>query len=547
MAMKYLKLFEEWKHSEKFRLYEAKFDPSKPSDYPALQTVCGDFEKLDETKRRNVLISLFQRAYQKEGEEFNKNAGADLFNKQTVQVGQKRNTNSVRSVLNLYDVETKRGKNGWKDGGKGVLNQMLQVKTTTGGDKRPVNPTFYALLCGTSGLEPKKFSNNNNYFAEFSTENAKKNAGKIELDSDNKYKCSLLSGEQVGSGLLAKAIDLEETLFDIAEGRPAISLGYGSKIKKIAITEWEKKIANEIIKKLEEASNELKELDAKKIIEASVEIPEKHIISFSRDEEGKLDDNANIMDYPVSISVLKWTKPEAEDGQEAPEPTWENDEDFQPAKDSTLGMVMYFFTSLANGKEEIKYLSTTGKENYKEQMMAVFNKEAQTEAFAFKGTIDGKKFIAGKTTGVTTVTDKNGTEYVGQINFEFNSAKLNAEDVAFIKSLDANYFGEAKSIKIVGHTDGAGSAKVNMGLSKQRAEAVLKVFNTNPVFKTLKSKKVKITTVGKGYSEPIIPDEGGTLLDYASVNRRVEFILDNSIPDYTKFKEALKNKFKSNK
>lgn len=539
MAMKYLKLFEEWKHSEKFRLYEAKFDPTKPSDYPALQTVCGDFEKLDEKKRQNVLISLFQRAYQKDGEEFNKNAGADLFNKKTVEVGQKRNTNSVRSVLNLYDVTTVRGKNGWKDEGKGVLNLMLQVK-----GKRVSNPTFYALLCGTSYLEPKKFSDTNNFYAELS-EDGKKNAGKLLLDFQGKeYKCNLLSRTQVGPGLLAKAIDLEEKLFDISEGRPVIFLGRKENTP-IAITPWEKKIATQILKKLEEASDELKELDNKKIIEGSVEIPEKYIISFSRDEEGKLDDNANIMNYPVSISVFKWTKPEAEEGQEAPEPTWEIDEDFQPVKDSTLGMVMYFFTALANGNEEIKYLSTTGRENYKEQLMAVFNKEAQTEAFAFKGTIDGKKFVAGKTTGVTTVTDKNGTEYVGQINFEFNSAKLNAEDVAFIKSLDANYFGGAKTIKIVGHTDGAGSDKVNMALSKQRAEAVLKVFKTNPVFKTLG--KVKITVEGKGYSEPIISDEGGTLLDYASVNRRVEFILDNSKPDYTKFKEALKNKFKSNK
>lgn len=536
MAMKYLKLFEEWKHSEKFRLYEAKFDPTKPSDYPALQTVCGDFEKLDEKKRQNVLISLFQRAYQKDGEEFNKNAGADLFNKKTVEVGQKRNTNSVRSVLNLYDITTKGGRNGWKDGGKGVLNLMLEVK-----GKRVTNPTFYALLCGTSDLEPMKFSNSARYYAELS-EDGRKNPGKLLWnDTTKEYRCNLLSRQQVGPSLLAKAIDLEEKLYDISEGRAVITLGK----KEIAITQWEQKIAAEIMKKLEEASNELKELDAKKIIEGSVEIPEKYFISFSRDEEGKFDDNANIMDYPVSISVYKWSKPEAEEGQEAPEPDWEEDEDFQPAKDSTLGMVMYFFTALANGNEEIKYLSTTGKENYKQQLMAVFNKEAQTEAFAFKGTIDGKKFIAGKTTGVTTVTDKNGTEYVGQINFEFNSAKLNAEDVAFIKSLDANYFGGAKTIKIVGHTDGAGPEKVNMVLSKQRAGEVLKVFKTNPVFKTLA--KVKITVEGKGYSEPIIPDEGGTLLDYASVNRRVEFILDNSTPDYTKFKEALKNKFKSNK
>ena len=545
MAMKYLKLFEEWKHSEKFRLYEAKFDPTKPSDYPALQTVCGDFEKLDEKKRQNVLISLFQRAYQKEGEEFNKNAGADLFNKETITVDQKRNTNSVRSVLNLYDVETKRGKDGWKDGKQGVLNQMLQVYKNAGGDTRASNPTFYALLCGTAGLESRKFSDPSKNFYAVLSDSGKKNAGKIELDSENKeYECNLLSRKQVGPSLLVKAINLEEKLFDISEGRPVIFLGKKG-TTPIQITEWEKKIATDILKKLEEASNELKKLDDKKIIEGSVEIPEKYQISFSRDEEGKLDDNANIMDYPVSISVFKWSKPEAEEGQEAPEPAWEDDEDFQPAKDSTLGMVMYFFTALANGKEEIKYLSTTGKESYKEQVMAVFNKEAQTEAFAFKGNIDGKKFIAGKTTGVTTVTDKNGTEYVGQINFEFNSATLNAEDVTFIKSLDANYFGGAKNIKIVGHTDGAGSAKVNITLSKQRADAVLKVFKTNPVFKTLA--KVKITTEGKGYSEPIIPDEGGTLLDYASVNRRVEFILDNSKPDYTKFKEALKNKFKSNK
>ena len=545
MAMKYLKLFEEWKHSEKFRLYEAKFDPTKPSDYPALQTVCGDFEKLDEKKRQNVLISLFQRAYQKEGEEFNKNAGADLFNKETITVDQKRNTNSVRSVLNLYDVETKRGKDGWKDGKQGVLNQMLQVYKNAGGDTRASNPTFYALLCGTAGLESRKFSDPSKNFYAVLSDSGKKNAGKIELDSENKeYECNLLSRKQVGPSLLVKAINLEEKLFDISEGRPVIFLGKKG-TTPIQITEWEKKIATDILKKLEEASNELKKLDDKKIIEGSVEIPEKYIISFSRDEEGKLDDNANIMDYPVSISVFKWSKPEAEEGQEAPEPAWEDDEDFQPAKDSTLGMVMYFFTALANGKEEIKYLSTTGKESYKEQVMAVFNKEAQTEAFAFKGNIDGKKFISGKTTGVTTGTDKNGTEYVGQINFEFNSVTLNAEDVTFIKSLDANYFGGAKNIKIVGHTDGAGSAKVNITLSKQRADAVLKVFKTNPVSKTLA--KVKITTEGKGYSEPIIPDEGGTLLDYASVNRRVEFILDNSKPDYTKFKEALKNKFKSNK
>lgn len=552
MAMKYLKLFEEWKSWENFQLNEAdagySFDPTKPSDFPVLQTVCGDFEKLDNKKRENLIISLLKRSYQKEGEVFDKNAGSDLFNDNTVNVTKKVNIASITSVLKLQDVTKSSGKNGWKDeDGVGVYNKMIKVtkaQRETGDRKiyvtvHPTYPHFYELICGK-----KSFSY---YSKEYKDIVLKEEDRQVpERDSKGFFTCNLLDSSKYSADQLTKAGDsnLYETLYQISQGNS--QLKYDNKV--IPVKPWEKKIAGQILQKLEERANELNELDSKNIVEATIEIPGKYLISFERDEKGDYSDDLNITEYPVVISVDKFSKPEAAEGEEESEASWVPDEDFQEASGSKLGMVLYFINSLANGSEETKYMSATGKNNYKGQMLAIFNKEAQTEAFAFKGNIEGKSFVAGTRSGITTFTDSDGTKYLGQINFDFNSSKLDSADIDFIKNLSSAYFDQAKKrVRVVGHSDGKGSDKANMDISKARAAAVVKVLESTPLGKELKKRKISIVPEGKGYNDPIFEDEKGSLIDYASVNRRVDIILDDNKPNYDKIREAIKNKFNKKK
>jgi len=88
----------------------------------------------------------------------------------------------------------------------------------------------------------------------------------------------------------------------------------------------------------------------------------------------------------------------------------------------------------------------------------------------------------------------------GTVYFNFNSAKLSADDIREIKAI-AKSAGKKAKFTVSGHTDTAGSAKMNMALSKQRAVAVRQML----VDSGIAAKNVRI--IAKGESDLAIPTE----------------------------------------
>ncbi|MNK28870.1 putative lipoprotein YiaD precursor [compost metagenome] len=103
------------------------------------------------------------------------------------------------------------------------------------------------------------------------------------------------------------------------------------------------------------------------------------------------------------------------------------------------------------------------------------------------------------------------------ILFDVNSANIKAESLGLIKSIAVILQENPKVIiKIIGHTDSDGVDKDNLKLSKQRAEALKKMLNTD-----FGIEAVRMQTDGKGESAPAMPNTSE--INKAN-NRRVEFI-----------------------
>ena len=82
------------------------------------------------------------------------------------------------------------------------------------------------------------------------------------------------------------------------------------------------------------------------------------------------------------------------------------------------------------------------------------------------------------------------------------------------------------SIIIVGNTDTSGTPEYNKSLSVKRAEAVLAVLSKDTRFSKLKATK-NVTTRGDGKQYPLAPDDKGKNQEAAASNRRVELIIDD--------------------
>jgi outer membrane protein OmpA-like peptidoglycan-associated protein len=112
-----------------------------------------------------------------------------------------------------------------------------------------------------------------------------------------------------------------------------------------------------------------------------------------------------------------------------------------------------------------------------------------------------------------------GVRVPAPILFEFNSAQLTqvgreaAQEIAtFLKARDP------KSVTVAGHTDHVGSETYNIELSRKRAGTIAGFLKDSGV-------TARITTVGKGYSEPWKLSQGATFTQAQidELNRRVEF------------------------
>lgn len=160
-----------------------------------------------------------------------------------------------------------------------------------------------------------------------------------------------------------------------------------------------------------------------------------------------------------------------------------------------------------------------------EVLTKYFSKEKATEYLS--KTLFGIPFKQAFNWNSIFIAPKKGeAKYIGQINFEYNSAELKNEEVTnttldnLIKFINKE---KPKAITIVGHTDGKGSQRYNQPLSERRAKSIEKYLASKSAEIP---KGIKITAVGKGKLEPIKDDRGGTLKDYAAANRRVEILFD---------------------
>lgn len=135
---------------------------------------------------------------------------------------------------------------------------------------------------------------------------------------------------------------------------------------------------------------------------------------------------------------------------------------------------------------------------------------------------DGTFYISNITLAVGAPDTRNKLITEGKfishgILFDTNSDQIKPESYGALKDI-ANVLTEnaAVRVKIVGHTDADGNEKLNLDLSKRRAEAVKAALG-----KDFGIDVARLETDGKGKSQPI--DNNNTEVGKAN-NRRVEFI-----------------------
>lgn len=194
------------------------------------------------------------------------------------------------------------------------------------------------------------------------------------------------------------------------------------------------------------------------------------------------------------------------------------------------------FANQGMSDDNINLISKSNLERFAGKCEKIFGGEDLTSAGKFAKTVK----IGGQ--DLKLANGENGTiiplyvakDVMGTCGFEFNKATLkeDAKDTLSKKELWDVLTKASKSIEIIGHTDSVGTKEVNMALSKQRAESVLKFLQGMDGFKTITQKKIKVTTNGMGFEEMVVDDKGGKDKDAAAKNRRVVIKVDGVGPDY---------------
>src|SRR5262249_53365641 len=110
-----------------------------------------------------------------------------------------------------------------------------------------------------------------------------------------------------------------------------------------------------------------------------------------------------------------------------------------------------------------------------------------------------------------------------KIHFEFNKAVIKPSSYPILDNIVSilKSRSDVESVRVEGHTDSKGSELYNQRLSEKRAAAVMDYLVSHGV------PREKLTSVGKGESEPIAPNDinGKDNPAGRAENRRVEFHL----------------------
>lgn len=216
---------------------------------------------------------------------------------------------------------------------------------------------------------------------------------------------------------------------------------------------------------------------------------------------------------------------------------------------SNIGQVLCFINQ-GMASDAVSALT----EDPKDALATIFAGEGKARLLAYEKTIAGREFLAAPRDeedpkdskmkprdGVYTI-GPDGTQYVGQILFEFDKADLTQEAKNLLSKsaiLRKALQDAEKTIEIVGHADGKGDAAYNDKLSLERAKSVEEYLKNTNVNKWWKAVDATVTVKGMGFKQKVAEDNKGTNATAASLNRRVEFIIDGAKPNFTEIKKEI--------
>lgn len=137
---------------------------------------------------------------------------------------------------------------------------------------------------------------------------------------------------------------------------------------------------------------------------------------------------------------------------------------------------------------------------------AVIGQQMDRQARELEEELDGAR--------VDRVGEGIAISFDSALLFAFDSAELSGTARQNLRSLAESLQNYPNTdLVIVGHTDGVGSAQYNLGLSQRRADSAANYLSSLGV------NRARLTTVGKGLTEPVASNETATGREQ---NRRVE-------------------------
>jgi flagellar motor protein MotB len=205
-------------------------------------------------------------------------------------------------------------------------------------------------------------------------------------------------------------------------------------------------------------------------------------------------------------------------------------------KECTLGMLV-LLVNAGISEDNFNYVDKSTRSKYIGLCKGIFGGEGLTNIGKFAQTvkIGGMELdlaSSGKSGDIIPLyVAKN---IVGTCGFDFGKATLKEDGKATLSKKELwNLLADTKTkkIEIVGHTDSVGTEEVNLNLSKQRAETVLKFLQESPNFTNIKDRKITIT--GKGFEDMVEDDKKGKNKDAAAKNRRIVIKINDVGPDYS--------------
>ncbi len=154
-----------------------------------------------------------------------------------------------------------------------------------------------------------------------------------------------------------------------------------------------------------------------------------------------------------------------------------------------------------------------------ETIAAIFHKAEETRLLAGQYIVSTRS-RSGEPAGLAARSIRGfvPTKVAIPVTFEYNSDALTSDGLAAAKDMVEYLKAQgAGGITVIGHTDPRGSEGYNLALSESRARALASYLKENGYPGT-------VNTIGKGESEPFIPDDPGRYSDEQrwQMDRRVD-------------------------